>query len=852
VTDQPSRNPGVPEQPAGQAVLGSPLARARWAIFWERLWPALASLFTAVGLFIAVSWLGVWLWLPPVGRVIGMLILFVITAAASVPLLRLRIPSRQEGLQRLDRISGLPHRPATTVTDNMATTAGDPFSIALWRAHLDRAADAARALKAGFPSPKLAARDPYALRGLVLVLLVATFFAAGGERLQRITSAFDFRGVVTPANFRVDAWVTPPLYTGKSPLLLPGLRPGEPLPQSVSHAVPIGSILVVRASGTSGLDVATSGELHEAPGSSKPPAGTEERRYTIDGTGAAIIRGYGNNVTFSFNAIPDRPPTIALSKEPETRPQGAMQLSYKIEDDYGATEGQATFKRQETPEAAEKKTRPLYDAPEFPLVMPQARTRAANGQTVKNLAEHPFAGSDMVMTLVAKDQAGNEGRSEPLEMKLPERPFYNPLARALIEQRRMIALDALAKPRVLIGLDALTIAPERFTPDASIYLGLRALYWNLTNARSDDDLREVVNRMWAMAVLIEDGSMGDAAAQLRAAQEALRQALDRNASDEEIKRLMDQLRQALNNFMQALAQEMRRNPEMARPLPPNARMLSEQDLKNMLDKMEQSARSGDKDAARRMLEELQAMLEGLQMARPGQGADEDMQALNDLAEMIQRQRELRDRTFKEGQESRRGQRGQQGQQGQQGQSQMGQLQGDQQGLRERLNKMLEELRKRGHGRQPGDQPVQDGAGDGLDQLGRAGEAMGDAEGQIGEGNADSAVDSQGRALDAMRRGAQNLAQSMQQQRGDGQGRGPGMGRPGRLGQARAGDETDPLGRPLRGRDYGDDTSVNVPRPGEGPAARAARILEELRKRLGEAERPQLELDYIERLLKDLY
>ena len=105
MTDQPSRSQGVPE-PASQAVLASPLTRARWAIFWERLWPALASLATAIGLFIAVSWLGVWLWLPPVARLIGMLVLFVITAAASVPLLRLRIPTRQEGLQRLDRVSG--------------------------------------------------------------------------------------------------------------------------------------------------------------------------------------------------------------------------------------------------------------------------------------------------------------------------------------------------------------------------------------------------------------------------------------------------------------------------------------------------------------------------------------------------------------------------------------------------------------------------------------------------------------------------------------------------------------------------------------------------------------------------
>ena len=132
----------------------------------------------------------------------------------------------------------------------------------------------------------------------------------------------------------------------------------------------------------------------------------------------------------------------------------------------------------------------------------------------------------------------------------------------------------------------------------------------------------------------------------------------------------------------------------------------------------------------------------------------------------------------------------------------------------------------------------------MDQLGRAGEAMGDAEGQLGDGDADGAVDSQGRALEALRRGAQGLAQSMQQQMGQG----PGPGQPGRTGQPRANQETDPLGRPLRGRDYGDDTTVKV--PGEIDVQRARRILEELRRRFGESFRPQLELDYIERLLKD--
>ena len=169
----------------------------------------------------------------------------------------------------------------------------------------------------------------------------------------------------------------------------------------------------------------------------------------------------------------------------------------------------------------------------------------------------------------------------------------------------------------------------------------------------------------------------------------------------------------------------------------------------------------------------------------------------------------------------------------------------QQALRDRLNKLLEELKNRGFGQNQQGKPGQQGQGQGdMNDLGRAGEAMSEAESSLGEGNADSAVDSQGRALDALRKGAQGLAQSMQQQMGQG----PGPGRSGRLGQPRAQQDTDPLGRPLRGREYGDDYTVKV--PGEIDVQRARRIIEELRRRFGDVLRPQEELDYIERLLKD--
>ncbi len=96
----------------------------------------------------------------------------------------------------------------------------------------------------------------------------------------------------------------------------------------------------------------------------------------------------------------------------------------------------------------------------------------------------------------------------------------------------------------------------------------------------------------------------------------------------------------------------------------------------------------------------------------------------------------------------------------------------------------------------------------------------------------------------MRKGAQSLAQ------GDAaaDGAGPGSRPLGRFGQSRADQDTDPLGRPLRGHEYGDDSTVKV--PGEIDVQRARRIIEELRKRFGDLGRPQEELDYIERLLKD--
>lgn len=836
--------------------LAEALRRARWAIVWERFWPHLARLLTVVGLFLAVSWAGAWLLLPFAGRLIGIGIFALLALASLLPMLRFRWPTRDDALRRLDHGTGIRHRPATALTDTLQSA--DPVALALWQAQRERTLSQLKRIRAGLPSPRLAIHDPWALRALVVVLMAATFFAASGERTARVAAAFDWNGMLAAPNVRVDAWVTPPTYTARPPVILSAAgntKDTVPGPEAASLTVPAGSTLIVRTSG-SNLDVAVSGGLTEAPATEDAPKGATERRFTITGDGTAHVRTPSGQPTWTFKTMPDRAPTIALAKDPERQARGSLLLAYKIEDDYGVTEAHAQFavrsgdvakdgsKSADAPPAA---TRPLFDLPQFALVLPNARTRNGVGQTVKDLSEHPYAGADVTLTLTARDEAGNEGTSEPFSLRLPERVFAKPLPRALIELRRMLALDANQNSVVYSGLEGLLVAPELFTPELGQYLGLRSVLSQLDAARTDDAMREVVASLWALAVIIEDGNISDVEKALRAAQDALKQALERGASDEEIKKLTEQLQAALDNFMRQLAEQLKNNPQqLARPLDPNTKVMRQQDLKSMIDRMERLSRSGDKDAAKQLLDQLQQMLENLQMAQPGQQGDGDMeQALNELGDVIRKQQQLRDKTFKQGQDSRRDRmRGQQGDQ-----NAMNDLRQDQQGLRNRLKKLLDDLNKQGMGQgQKGEKGQQgqgqQGQGDepGLDD---ADSAMGDADGRLGEGNADGAVDSQGRALDALRKGAEKLAQDMQQQQGDGQGDGPGN-RVGR--QEGGGRDSDPLGRPLRGREHADDYSVKI--PGEIDVQRVRRILEELRRRLADPQRPQIELDYIERLLKD--
>jgi uncharacterized protein (TIGR02302 family) len=844
------------------------VSRARLALWWERAWPLLWVAISLVLAFLLVSWLGFWLDRAPLVRLLGLGLFAAALALSLWPILRLKRPSRPNALDRLDRDAGLKHGPARALDDTLALGENDVGTRALWELHRKRAEAAVGQLKVSAPRPGMPRHDRYALRAAGVLAVVASAFVAGPEIGTRLAAAFDWREPKPAApSFRVDGWIDPPLYTRMPPLMI-DLASG-----SQHLKAPVKSTVVVRVAGEGDVGITPGRGLTPLPAPENQRSGLKEQRFTLeDSTDLSVRTGIANGTRLTVEAIPDLPPEIALQKVPEVNVRGTFTLAYKGKDDYGIASAEGVVEKGD----GFKGKRTLVPAPHIGLTVPSASDEDGETRSTIDLTNHPWAGARAKLTLVAKDEAGQEGRSETIDFLLPQRPFTKPLAKALVEQRRRLVLDPDDRRRVQVALDAILIAPDQFTPQWGVFLGLRAGTERLRRAKTDQDLIEVADWLWTMALQIEDGDLSDAEREMRAAQDRLREAIDRGAPNEEIKRLTDELRQAMDKFLREFADRMQQQNRQAENQNQRApdRMISQDDLNRMLQRMEDAMRRGDVAEAQRLLDELRNILENLQTARPNNRMTDPMaremnESMQDLESMMRDQQQLRDDTFRDGQnrrmqqgdrnrQQRQGQR-QQGQR-QQGQRQQGQQQGQQgegqeeadgqnpqggdalgqrqQALRDRLQELQRKMRGLGMQNEQG--------------LSDAEEAMREAENAIGQGQDGPAVDAQGRAIEGLQRGMQGMAQQMQNmmQQGDGTeqaGDQPGQGNPQGRGQTSQRDN-DPLGRPTRSRDFSDGR-VRVPNAGESASQRAQRILEELRRKLGDPTRPREELDYFERLLR---
>ncbi|MBZ9857776.1 TIGR02302 family protein [Mesorhizobium sp. CA13] len=838
----------------------------RVSMMVERGWPLLLPLLVVASLYLSISWLGLFPRLPDAAR-IGLVAAFgVATLAALYPLRFFRMPGGAEIDRRIEAANHLLHHPVQTQTDRPSGRESS-FSQALWREHQKRMADRLDSLGADVPRTRVPERDPWGLRAVAALLLVTAFAFSFGPTGGRVADAFSARDAHDAVPPRIDAWVTPPAYTGKPPIFLTA----DANQAAPAFHVPEGSDVSLRVTGGTGeetlayadkngnaraIDPADPQAAAAKPAAS-PAAQSKVRQFigklTSDGT-LTLKSGEDELGRWAFAVIPDKPPQIRFVGEPKRAVNGAFELNYQIDDDYGAANAKAVFALADpqVPDA-----RPLYGPPDMPLTLPRRGGKANAARTSKDLTEHVWAGAEIKLTLVATDDAGHTASSETKTLVMPERPFSNPLARAVIEQRRLLALDANAKPRVLDLMDAITLRPEDTFDNMSHYLAIMSARSRLKMADSDDQLRNEVSYLWEIALGIEEGNLSAAEKRLRQAQQALQDAIKNGASDAEIEKAMKELREAMNQFLQEFAERAKQNPN-APQMQQNGQELRQSDIDRMMDQIENLAKSGDRDKAQQLLSQLQDMMNNLQAGRQQQGGQQDSQMrqqMDKLGDILRRQQEMMNDTFRMDQ-MQRGER----QRGQNRDEQLGEGGGEDQdrpGAGENRDPLAGQKPMTPQEFADALKQLQDGQGqlkNDLEQLkkglegmgmepnegfGEAGKSMGNAEQALGDGDGDQAVGHQGRALEALRKGAKDMMKQMQAMQGDEGGSEEG----GRQQNA----DRDPLGRPRasQGPDFGDSVKV----PDEIDVQRARQILEAIRKRLGNALSPDIERSYLERLLE---
>jgi uncharacterized protein (TIGR02302 family) len=839
-------------------MLAEQITRAFWP-FWTVLFAVLAPLIMG------------WQDVLPVEAVWAFAVIAVLGLGAALwfAVRRFRWPTVAEAVARVD--AALPGRPIATLADRQAIGTADPASAAVWQAHQARMAERTRQARVVQPDLRVSAKDPYGLRFMALILFVTALLFGSVWRVGSVAGqAPGESGQSLAAGPVWEGWIEPPAYTGRPSLYLADIPPG-PL------AVVQGSRVTVRLYGELG-ELAVS-ETVSARTGELPPASDLQQVFEVRQEGLIEITGDGG-AAWQISLIPDLPPTIAALGEPEVEALGQMAQRFRASDDYGVVSGSATFALDL--DRVERRHGLTVDPdPRAPIVvdLPMPFTgdrRDFEESLIDDFSEHPFANLPVTLVMTVRDAAGNESATEAIGMILPGRRFFQPMARAVIEQRRDFLWSAANAGRVTDLLRAISARPEDIFTNQTTYLRMSFIIRRLDELTERGNITaeerdEIAKALWDLAVQLEDGTLADARERLRRAQERLSEAMRNGASDEEIAELMQELREATDDYLEMLAQNA--EPQDDRTDEPataeqQSREITQDQIQALMDRIQELMEEGRMAEAQELMQQLDELLQNLQVTQGegGQGGPQSpgQQSMQDLSEALRDQQELSDDAFRELQEEFNGSRQGQPGQGESGEQQPGQG-GDGQNPRPGENGQGEGGERSGASRDPAEtladrqralreellrqqQGLPGMTGEEAEAarraLDRAEGAMEEAEEALDGGRLAEAIDRQAEAMEALREGIRNLGQALAQNELD----------PGQEGEGNATSRSDaqpmsrdPLGRQLgMSGQYGSDENMLQ---GEDVYRRAEELLDEIRRRAAEQERPLIELDYLRRLLE---
>lgn len=780
------------------------LVAARLALVWEAFWPAMWPAVALSGLFLLVTLGGLW-GLMPAGLHLGLLIVLgiALVAALRFALAGMALPSIEAGYRRLERVNGLSHRPLSSGGDKLAGDNWDQASRALWHAHQARQRRLPAALKIGWPRAGLLDRDPYALRVALLLGLVVAAVASAGHRSERLIAAFHVAGA-PPAPAVVDAWITPPAFAGAAPIFLSAADPQQNQP----IAVPSGSLLTVRVHGADGRPRLVVDDRARA----FDPVNRENwalKTTVAMGRDFVVVDESGPLARWRMAPIPELPPKIAFDGTPRVTPIGGLRIAYRASDAYGVTKVTVTFLR---PGSSRVVTRDLQFS----------EIGAKNVKSVgfADLTADPWAGLRVHARLTATDVAGKQGTSAPLIFTLPERQFRNPVARAIIALRRMLARDPSKRFVVADGLAAIAAEPEAYQNDATVFLSLKVAQSELENDGSAAAMADVLALLWSTALGVEDGNVSLDREALRQAEKRLMAAMTNKAPAADIERRLQALQGALDRFLAAMRQRAAALGDVNRPvaLPPNAQAVTPEVLQDLMRHIRALTETGAQDAARQMLARLEGLMEQLQagFAPPRPAPPE----IGQLSNLMARERQILDRSFRAFSKQPPSNNRQAASPSRDTLRSLAQEQ-------EAIEKALEALerRLRQHGLPP------------LSPLQGANDSMSAATTSLKGGERGPALTNEGQALMSLGQALQALQRAVMAKGG------PGKSEPGVTDATPT--AADPLGRPMPSF-WQNGSWVKI--PSHGRLQRSHVILEELYRRLDDPTLPPVERQYIERLL----
>jgi hypothetical protein len=316
------------------------LRLARFALLWERVWPPCWPALAALGIFLVLALFDL---LPNLPGLLHAAVLICLGAAfvtgAAAAFGRTVFPDNTSARRRLEQASGLEHRPLQALSDRPSGTP-DVASTALWEAHRRRMAAAAHRLRIGLPHAGFAARDPFGLRAALGILLLLAAIDAGSDWRDRLVRSLrpDIAGRSGVAAASLDAWVTPPDYTGLAPQFLQ--------PEAAETLrIPTGSKLLAQVHGGSGIpSLAIDSEAKDFDAVDKQNFRAAATLTT--GKQLAVTQAGTTLGKWQIEIIPDNPPTIGFAKAPEGTSHAALRIDYRASDDYGVESAKAVIRRE--------------------------------------------------------------------------------------------------------------------------------------------------------------------------------------------------------------------------------------------------------------------------------------------------------------------------------------------------------------------------------------------------------------------------------------------------------------------------------------------------------------------------